>query len=86
MEGQVEVFFGDEWGSVCDDGWGEEEAAVICRQLGFDFAEDPPTGSMPACLPVCLSVCLSICLPIYLPVCLSVCLSLPLSFSTLVIV
>ena len=39
-EGRVEVLFGDEWGGVCDDGWGLEESTVVCRQLGFDYAEE----------------------------------------------
>lgn len=43
-EGRVEVLFGDVWGGVCDDGWGLEEANVVCQQLGYDFAEEIPTG------------------------------------------
>uniref|UniRef100_A0A8C6QCC2 CD5 antigen-like n=1 Tax=Nannospalax galili TaxID=1026970 RepID=A0A8C6QCC2_NANGA len=32
--GRLEVLHKGVWGSVCDDGWGEEEDQVVCNQLG----------------------------------------------------
>ena len=39
LEGRVEICFDDQWGTVCDDGWGDNDTSVVCRQLGF-LAED----------------------------------------------
>ena len=35
FEGRVEVCQHGQWRTVCNDGWGNEEAEVVCRQLGF---------------------------------------------------
>jgi hypothetical protein len=36
-EGRIEIFHSNEWGSICDNTFNEEDGQVVCRMLGLDM-------------------------------------------------
>ena len=39
-EGRVEICYDGVWGSVCDSGWNDQDAAIVCLQLEFQGASN----------------------------------------------
>ena len=42
----MEVYYSGEWGTICDDFWGIDDAMVACRELGYLYAVRALHGSI----------------------------------------
>jgi len=36
-EGRLEIFYRNQWGTVCDDSFDDVDARVACHSLGYGF-------------------------------------------------
>ena len=65
VTGGVQVFRNGGFGAVCDQEFGDEEATVACRQLGFESGRNLPFANIPrddvlAEVPILNIYCLSV--------------------------
>ena len=38
--GRLEIYLNDEWGTICSNGFGAEDATLACNQLGYSSYQE----------------------------------------------
>jgi hypothetical protein len=46
VEGRAEVYHSEEWGTICDDSFDNNDALVFCRQMGNELGYSVVSGTM----------------------------------------
>nr|XP_055046947.1 scavenger receptor cysteine-rich type 1 protein M130-like [Misgurnus anguillicaudatus] len=54
-DGRLQVLYDDHWGGVCHTGWGLDEAAVVCKELGCGATGEPLSYVGPFVGPIWMS-------------------------------
>lgn len=39
VTGRVEVEYGNHWGTICDDKFGDDDALVLCTMMNYTFGQ-----------------------------------------------
>lgn len=48
LNGRVEICFRGYWGTICDDQWDDNDATVVCRQIGHSNLGKLPGNTQPS--------------------------------------